>query len=127
MGACTQPGNLIIVTEFMERGSVYDLLHDKQEKLPFKLRMKWAKEAALGMNWLHCSKPVFIHRDLKVRRPRMRRSQANIDQTGNLLVDKNMNVKVSDFGLSHIKKKGGIGQKGSYGAIGYVSSQSALI
>lgn len=66
MGACTQPGNLIIVTEFMERGSVYDLLHDKNEKLPFKLRMKWAKEAALGMNWLHCSKPVFIHRDLKV-------------------------------------------------------------
>lgn len=31
-----------------------------------------------------------------------------------------MNVKVSDFGLSHIKKKGGIGQKGSYGAIGCV-------
>jgi hypothetical protein len=29
MGACTQPGNLMIVTEYMERGSVYDLLHDK--------------------------------------------------------------------------------------------------
>jgi serine/threonine protein kinase len=85
MGACTQPGNLMIVTEYMERGSVYDLLHDKVRprvlpsrssdpltappqniQLSFRLRMKWAKEAALGMNWLHKSNPVFIHRDLKV-------------------------------------------------------------
>lgn len=28
MGACTEPGNLLIVTELMPRGSVYDLLHD---------------------------------------------------------------------------------------------------
>jgi hypothetical protein len=27
--------------------------------------MKIAKDAACGMNWLHLSKPVFIHRDLK--------------------------------------------------------------
>jgi serine/threonine-protein kinase CTR1 len=73
-------------------------------QLSFKTRMRWAKEAALGMNWLHKSNPVFIHRDLK---------------TGNLLVNKNMTVKVCDFGLSHIKKKHGPGQKGSYGAIGF--------
>ncbi len=65
--------------------------------------IQWAKEAALGMNWLHRSNPVMIHRDLK---------------TSNLLVDKNWMVKVSDFGLSHIKKKQGPNQKGSYGAIG---------
>jgi serine/threonine protein kinase len=39
------------------------------------------------MNWLHCSNPVFIHRDLK---------------SSNLLVDDNMHVKVCDFGLSQL-------------------------
>jgi serine/threonine protein kinase len=46
-----------------------------------------ARDAALGMNWLHCSNPVLIHRDLK---------------SSNLLVDENMNVKVCDFGLSQL-------------------------
>jgi len=46
-----------------------------------------ARDAALGMNWLHCSNPVFIHRDLK---------------SSNLLVDDNMHVKVCDFGLSQL-------------------------
>jgi hypothetical protein len=27
MGACLEPGNLMIVTELMSQGSVYDLLH----------------------------------------------------------------------------------------------------
>jgi len=62
-----------------------------------------AKQAALGMNYLHCSKPPFIHRDLK---------------TSNLLVDENFQVKVCDFGLSHIKSHGGKGVRGSYGSCG---------
>jgi serine/threonine protein kinase len=28
-------------------------------------RLQMLRDAALGMNWLHCSKPVIIHRDLK--------------------------------------------------------------
>jgi serine/threonine protein kinase len=65
MGACTEPGNLLIVTEMMVRGSVYDLLHNDQVKLSFAQKMKIAKDAAMGMTWLHMSDPVFIHRDLK--------------------------------------------------------------
>ena len=34
-------------------------------KLSLRKRMKMAKEAALGVNWLHCSNPMFIHRDIK--------------------------------------------------------------
>lgn len=45
MGACTVPGNLMIVTELMEKGSAYDLLHDKSVQLSFKRRMKMAKQA----------------------------------------------------------------------------------
>lgn len=102
MGASLEPGNLMIVTELMARGSVHDLLHNKDVELTFKTKMKMAKQAALGMNWLHRSKPPFIHRDLK---------------TSNLLVDENFNVKVCDFGLAHMKTHGNKKQ-GSYGATG---------
>lgn len=103
MGASLEPGNLMIVTELMPNGSIHDLLHSKEPvELSFKTRMKMAKQAALGMNWLHRSKPPFIHRDLK---------------TSNLLVDENFNVKVCDFGLAHMKTHGNKKQ-GSYGATG---------
>jgi len=103
LGACFEPGEYMMVTELMARGSLWDLLHDEKVNLSFKKRMKMAKDAALGMNWLHCSKPPFIHRDLK---------------TQNLLVDENFTVKVADFGLAHMKRHGEEGERGNYGTIG---------
>jgi len=102
MGAVVQPGNLMIVTELM-LGNVRDILNDEanKEKLTFKVRMDMAKGAALGMNALHSNEPVFMHRDLK---------------TTNLLVDEHWNVKISDFGLSHVKTKGDAKEK--FGALG---------
>ena len=85
MGACTQPGNLMIVTELMPKGSLRDLLKDS--KYTFKQRMQFAKQTAQGMAWLHTNNPKMLHRDLK---------------TGNLLVNQHNVVKVSDFGLSLI-------------------------
>jgi len=102
MGACTQPGNLVIVTELMPRGSVYDLLRDRNLKLSLKRKMLFAKDAALGVNWLHRSKPQFLHLDLKA---------------ANLLVDKNWTVKVADFGLSVVKKDAAT-KKEKHGPIG---------
>jgi len=58
-------------------GSVADLLKDKKNKPSFKQCMRFAKDAALGMNWLHNSSPPILHLDLK---------------TANLLVDENYNV-----------------------------------
>jgi serine/threonine-protein kinase CTR1 len=91
MGASSEPGALFIVFEYMPRGSVYDLLHDPVlgARLTFAAKMDIARQTAQGMNWLHLSKPPFLHRDLK---------------TGNLLVDNNWTVKVCDFGLSQVKK-----------------------
>jgi receptor-interacting serine/threonine-protein kinase 4 len=68
----------MIVTELLPKGDLEAMLHDKKQMLPIVLRMRMARDAALGMNWLHCSNPIFIHRDLK---------------SSNLLVDSNMNVK----------------------------------
>nr|GFA64721.1 serine/threonine-protein kinase EDR1 [Tanacetum cinerariifolium] len=50
--------------------------------------MRMALDVAKGMNYLHTSNPVIVHRDLK---------------TPNLLVDKNWVVKVCDFGMSRMK------------------------
>lgn len=102
MGACTQPGNLLIVTELMPRGSVYDLLRDPKVALTFKRKMQFAKDAALGVNWLHRSKPQFLHLDLKA---------------ANLLVDTNWVVKVADFGLSVVKQDAAA-KKERHGPIG---------
>ncbi|KAL4570322.1 hypothetical protein LXL04_025974 [Taraxacum kok-saghyz] len=88
MGAVTRPPNLSILTEFIPRGSLYKLLHRPNVQLDEKRRMRMALDVAKGMNYLHTSNPVIVHRDLK---------------TPNLLVDKNWVVKVCDFGMSRMK------------------------
>ncbi|KNA15902.1 hypothetical protein SOVF_094070 isoform A [Spinacia oleracea] len=88
MGAITRPPYLSIVTEFLHRGSLYRLLHRPHNQLDERRRIRMAFDAARGMNYLHNSSPVIVHRDLK---------------SPNLLVDKNWVVKVCDFGLSRIK------------------------
>jgi len=89
MGACTLEDNLMIVTEKMPT-DVETLLIDEKKPLSLFQRMKMMKDAALGMNWLHSSNPIFIHRDLKL---------------SNLLVDNNYKVCVCDFGLAQMKPK----------------------
>lgn len=66
MGVCIEESGiqskLIMVTELMPRGSVFSLIHpkDPKKKIVFKQRMKFAKDTALGMNWLHLSSPPIL-------------------------------------------------------------------
>jgi len=71
----------------MPRGSLFKILHDQTMKLQIETIRRMMLDAARGMNYLHKSDPVIIHRDLK---------------SHNLLVDENWKVKVCDFGLSKI-------------------------
>lgn len=92
MGISVQPTKICIVTELMARGNVRDLLvgitKGRQIRLDWSLRQQWALDTAQGMAYLHSHDPPMIHRDLK---------------TTNLLVDRGMNVKICDFGLSRIR------------------------
>ncbi|EGG23899.1 SH2 domain-containing protein [Cavenderia fasciculata] len=89
LGACTQSGKMQIVTELCQT-DLERLLHNDRTKKEFSLfrRMQMAKDAALGMNWLHGITRI-VHNDLK---------------TANLLVDSNLRIKVTDFGFSQIKE-----------------------
>ncbi|KAL3623380.1 copper transport protein ctr1 [Castilleja foliolosa] len=102
MGAVTEPPNLSIVTEYLSRGSLYELLrkHNTRELLDEKRRLSMAYDVANGMNYLHNHNPPIVHRDLK---------------SPNLLVDKNYTVKVCDFGLSRLKANTFLSSKSAAG------------
>lgn len=89
IGACTIPPNVCIMTEWCSRGSLYDVLHDYSIHLNAKLVIDLAMGIAQGMNYLHSLENKIIHRDLK---------------SHNILVNKTFQVKVADFGLSHVRE-----------------------
>ena len=95
MGLVMNPVCLVI--EYCHNGNLFSLLHDvivDEEgerfavKIPLMRRLRIALDVARGMNFLHTSTPVIIHRDLK---------------SLNILIDQKWTAKVSDFGLSRFK------------------------
>ena len=90
IGACTQPPDLCIITQYVPRGSLFKLLHRSNagSQLDHKRKLRMALDVARGMNYLHSCKPPIIHRDLK---------------SPNLLVEMDLTIKVCDFGLSRIR------------------------
>jgi len=91
MGACTAGGQLAIVTEFVPGDNLQNILKNDKIALSMLVRLKIAKECAVGINWLHQSKPCIIHRDIK---------------PANMLITKDNHVKVCDFGFAAVKERG---------------------
>ncbi|MCD7446189.1 hypothetical protein HAX54_045246 [Datura stramonium] len=85
LGACTTPPRLSVITEFMEMGSLYHLIHVSGQKnnLSWQRRLKMLCDICRGLMCIHRMK--IVHRDLK---------------SGNCLVNKHYKVKICDFGLS---------------------------
>ena len=81
----SQRGNKpYFVMEYMERGSLRNVLYDLSIDIDYERKLSFAMDAAGGMNFLYTLEPPRIHRDLK---------------RDNLLVSGDWIVKVVDFGL----------------------------
>ncbi|XP_026406891.1 serine/threonine-protein kinase EDR1-like isoform X5 [Papaver somniferum] len=87
LGACTRPPHLSMVTEYMEMGSLYYLIHmsGQKKKLSLRRRLKMLRDICRGLMCIHRMK--IVHRDVK---------------SANCLVNKHYMVKICDFGLSRV-------------------------
>lgn len=95
LGYCQEEGKSILVYEFMHNGTLKEHLYGpltRDQSIRWLKRLEIAEDAAKGIEYLHTGcVPSIIHRDLK---------------TSNILLDKNMRAKVSDFGLSKLAVDG---------------------
>ncbi|XP_059282686.1 probable serine/threonine-protein kinase PIX13 [Lycium ferocissimum] len=95
LGYCTEDKELLLVYEFMPKGSLENHLFRRSaaiEPLSWDLRLKIAIGAARGLAFLHTSEKKVIYRDFKA---------------SNILLDGNYNAKISDFGLAKLGPSGG--------------------
>ncbi|MED6131072.1 hypothetical protein PIB30_006691 [Stylosanthes scabra] len=95
LGYCREEDSSMLVYEFMHNGTLKEHLYgplSRGRSINWIKRLEVAEDAAKGIEYLHTGcVPVVIHRDVK---------------SSNILLDKHMRAKVSDFGLSKLAVDG---------------------
>ncbi|KAF8018606.1 hypothetical protein BT93_H3487 [Corymbia citriodora subsp. variegata] len=90
LGYCHDGPNRLLVYEYMSNGSLADLLYKPEKQASWDVKMRIDLLIARGLLYLHeeCETQI-IHCDIKPQ---------------NILIDENMQAKISDFGLSKLLK-----------------------
>ncbi|XP_052163245.1 L-type lectin-domain containing receptor kinase SIT2-like isoform X1 [Oryza glaberrima] len=111
-GYCRCKGELLLVYDYMENGSLDKHLYnfEGQPTLDWAQRFKIIKDIASGLLYLHEDwDKVVIHRDVKA---------------SNVLIDKEMNARLGDFGLSRLCDHGSnLHTTNVVGTIGYLAPE----
>jgi len=92
LGACTDTKQYFLLTELMDNGTLYGVLHERHVALTPKQRQDIVLGMLMGMNNMHMRR--VYHRDLK---------------SANILVDAHFTPKIADFGFA--KQKSAAKQK----------------
>jgi serine/threonine protein kinase len=94
LGCCVDLEQPLMVYEFIPNGTLADHLYGSMNSppLPWRRRLAIAHHTAEGIAYLHFSAvPPIYHRDIK---------------SSNILLDEQLDGKVSDFGLSRLAQPG---------------------
>ncbi|XP_072029839.1 speract receptor-like [Amphiura filiformis] len=87
IGACVEPPNICVLTEYCPKGSLQDILENDEVKLDDMFIASIIGDIVKGMTYLHSSE-IHTHGNLK---------------SSNCVVDSRWVLKITDFGLCHFK------------------------
>ena len=108
VGAVTEQPNLCVVLEFMEAGSLHELIHKRKTVLQLPRLLQLATDVASGCHYLHRLKPAIIHRDVK---------------SSNILLTATGAAKIADFGLSRFFQQDIAEMTGQVGTPGWTAPE----
>ena len=83
MGAVVEKGEEpMLVMEYMDYGSLYDILHNETFPLDGDLLLPILRDIAQGVRFLHAATPLVIHGDLKAANCLVDRNVSTLQWTG---------------------------------------------